>query len=406
MIRNRVLAAIPYPGVVVTLCLVVTMAVSTWRQGLGVLYPFIQEDLGISRSQIGLIASGAFVGSIPTSLFGGWLADIVGVRRLQTLTTVALFACVFLFSQAQSFVQGFLLTILVGATLSTSFPVTAKAIIEWVTPRTRGLALGSMEAVIPVGAIFAAVLLPFLAEVYSWRLAVMVVAFWIGASGVIFFVFYRDRRDGYVDERGNSRPSGRIAEVARNRGIWLIAFFGCCFTSTNVVLSSYLVLFLKEDQGLSPVVAGGSLAVGLVGSAAARIVWGVVSDLLLHGRRVEVLACVSALSVVAVALLTWLPPGAPLVVVWSLMFFIGTTAMGWTGLWMALISELAGPALTGTAIGFVITITSVSVIAVTPLFGLLVDRTESYDVAWGSIAGLAGLGTLLLAFLPRGALSR
>ena len=406
MIRNRVLAAIPYPGVVVTLCLVVTIAVSTWRWGLGVLFPFIQEDLGISRAQIGLIASGAFVGGIPSSLFGGWLADVVGVRRLQTLTMAALFAGIFLFSQAQSFIQAFIFTILIGVTLSTSFPVTAKAIVEWVTPRTRGLGLGIMEAVIPIGAIFAAVLLPFLAEAYSWRLAVRVVAFWIGASGVIFFVFYRNRRDGYIDERGKSRPSGRIAELARNRGIWLIAFFGSCFTSTNVVLSGYMVLFLKEDLGLSPVVAGGSLAVGMVGSAAGRIVWGVVSDLLLRGRRVEVLACVSALSVLAVALLIWLPSDASLVVVWSLLFFIGATAMGWTGLWMALISELAGPALTGTAIGFVVTITSVLVIVVTPLFGFLVDRTESYDVAWGAMVVLAGLGTLLLAFLPRGGLGR
>ena len=401
MNRSGVLA-IPYSWVVVTLCLVVTVAVSTYRQGMGVLYPFIQEDLDMSRAQIGLIASGPFVGSMPTSLFAGWLSDVVGVRRLQTMTMAALFACMLLFSQAQSFIQGFLLSILLGVALSTSFPVTVKGIVDWVTPRTRGVALGIMEAVIPVGAIFSAVLLPILAEAFSWRTAVMVVAFWIGASGVIFFVFYRNRRDGYIEERGSSRPSGRIAAVARNRGIWLIAFFGCCFASTNVVLFSYMVLFLKEDLGLSPVVAGGSLAVGMVGSAVGRVVWGVVSDLILHGRRVEVLAFVCVLSVISVALLTWLPSDASLVVVWSLMFFIGFTAMGWSGLWTALISELAGPALTGTAIGFVVTINSVLVITVTPLFGFIVDRTESYDIAWGALAGLAGLGTLFLAFLPRG----
>ena len=402
MIRSSVLPAMPYPWVVVTLCLVVTIAVSTYRQGIGVLYPFIQEDLEISRAQIGLLASGAFMGAFPTSLFAGWLADVVGVRRLQTLTMAALFASMFLFSLAQSFVQAFLLTILVGVSLSTSFPVTVKGIVDWATPRTRGLALGIMEAVIPIGAIFSAVLLPFLAEAYSWRLGVIVMAFWMGASGVIFFIFYRDRSDGYIERRGSSKPSGKIAEVARNRGIWLIAFFGCCLSSTNVVLFSYLVLFLKEDLGLSPVVAGGSLAVGMVGSAVGRVVWGVVSDLILQGRRVEVLACVCALSVVAVALLIWLPSDASLVVVWSLIFFIGITAMGWSGLWTALISELAGPALTGTAVGFVVTITSVSIMVVTPLFGFLVDRTESYDIAWGALAGLTGLGTLLLAFLPRG----
>ena len=274
MIRNRVLAAIPYPGVVVTLCLVVTIAVSTWRWGLGVLFPFIQEDLGISRAQIGLIASGAFVGGIPSSLFGGWLADVVGVRRLQTLTMAALFAGIFLFSQAQSFIQAFIFTILIGVTLSTSFPVTAKAIVDWVTPRTRGLGLGIMEAVIPIGAIFAAVLLPFLAEAYSWRLAVRVVAFWIGASGVIFFVFYRNRRDGYIDERGKSRPSGRIAELARNRGhladrfLWILLHKHKC---GPVRLHGPL-----SEGGPGPVLLWwpGQPGGGHGGSAAGRIVWG------------------------------------------------------------------------------------------------------------------------------------
>ena len=401
MIRNRVLAAIPYPGVVVALCLGATIAVSTFRQGVGLLFPFIQDDLEISRAQMGLIASGVFVGTAPTSLIGGWLADVVGVRQLQALTMGALCAGLLLFSQVQSLIQGFVLMILLGVVLSASFPVTVKGIVDWVTPRTRGRAVGSVEVVIPIGVIISAFLLPLLAETYNWRVAVMVVAIIIGAWGVVFFAFYKNRRHSYTEGREGSKPPGRISMVARDRDIWLATLFGSALSSMYLVLITYLVVFLKEDLGLAPVVAGRSLAVAMVGSLVGRFVWGAVSDLLLQGRRVGLLAFVSTLSVVSVASLAWLPADASMPVVWGVIFVMGITAMGWTGLWTVLISELAGPGLTGTALGFVHTIVNVFVFGAVPLFGFIVDRTESYDVAWGAVAGLAAFGTLLLAFLRR-----
>ena len=401
MIRNRVLAAIPYPGVVVALCLGLTIAISTFRQGAGLLFPFIQDDLEINRAQMGLIASGVFLGSAPTSLIGGWLADVVGVRQLQALTMGALCAGLLLFSQIQSFLQGFLLSILLGVALSTSFPATVKGIVDWVTPRTRGRAVGSIEAVIPLGVIISAVLLPLLAETFDWRIAVMVIAVIIGGSGVVFFAFYKNRRHSYTVEREGSKPPGRISLVARDRDIWLVTLFGAAFSSMYLVLITYIVVFLKEDLGMTPVLAGRSLAVAMVGSLIGRFAWGAVSDLFLRGRRVAILAFVSTLSVGSVASLAWLPTDASISVVWGLIFFMGITAMGWTGLWTVLISELAGPGLTGTALGFVHTIVGFFIFGVIPLFGFLVDRTESYDVAWGAIAGLAAFGTLLLAFLSR-----
>lgn len=402
MIRNRIPATIPYSGMVVALCLGVTIAVSTFRQGAGLLFPFIQDDLEINRAQMGLIASGVFLGSAPTSLIGGWLADVVGVRQLQALTMGALCAGLLLFSQVQSFIQGFLISILLGVALSTSFPATVKGIVDWVGPRTRGRAVGSIEAVIPLGVIISAVLLPFLAETFDWRVAVMVVAVLIGGSGVVFFAFYKNRRHSYAEGKEESKPPGRISVVARNRDIWLVTFFGAAFSSMYLVLITYIVVFLKEDLGMTPVVAGRSLAVAMVGSLVGRFAWGAISDLLLEGRRVALLAFISILSVMSLASLVWLPSDASLAVVWALILFMGITAMGWTGLWTVLISELAGPGLTGTALGFVHTIVGLFIFGVIPLFGFLVDRTESYDIAWGTIAGLAAFGTLLLPFLRRG----
>ena len=62
-----------YPWVVVAMCVLTTMAGGFFVFGLGVLYPFIQEDLGINRAQLGLIASGRSVGASVAALLVGWM---------------------------------------------------------------------------------------------------------------------------------------------------------------------------------------------------------------------------------------------------------------------------------------------------------------------------------------------
>jgi MFS family permease len=65
-----------------------------------------------------------------------------------------------------------------------------------------------------------------------------------------------------------------------------------------------------------------------------------------------------------------------------------------------LIGELAGRARTGVALGLMITINAAAATLGTPLFGLIVDRTESYPLAWQVLgaavaAGCVGLVALL-----------
>ena len=78
---------------------------------------------------------------------------------------------------------------------------------------------------------------------------------------------------------------------------------------------------------------------------------------------------------------------------------VGIGFMGWPGLLPALLAELAGPELTGTAIGFGTTFMRIGVFAAPPLFGLVVDRTDSYDLGWWMLAGIAVVGPATLVFM-------
>ena len=398
MIRIRVLPAIPYPGVVVGLWVVITMVVAIPGPGIGVLFPFIQEDFQATRLQLGLIAAGLTAGGGATVLVLGWLVDVVGVRRVESVALLLLTAALLLFSQIQHVWQGVLVAVFIGMARGGSLPAVNRAIMDWVPQRIRAVAMGTIEASISVGAIIAAVLLTYLAVTLGWRMGMMVVAFTIGALGMAFIAFYRDKISSQVDGGMLTKSSGKLAQVASNRRIWLAAFVGISIGAPHNIIVAYLVLFLREYLDMSPGGAGGLLAVTMAGGVMGRIGWCLVSDFLLHGHRVGLLALLGALAVATLSLLALLPSDTSLLMASLLMFMIGTVIVGRTGLLVVLIAELAGPGLTGTAMGFSSSIWMLG-FGFVPLFGLIVDQTGSYAMGWWMTAALAGTGTLMLAFL-------
>lgn len=397
MIRIRFPVAISYPWVVVALCVMATMAISFIFSGFGALYPFIQEELEISRAELGLMASALLAGGIATVVLAGWLADVVGVRRLQTVMMVAVVLALLAFSQLQSLLQGILLSLALGVAISAEFPACIKAIMDWVTPSTRGVAMGLSEASVPVAGIIAAVLFTALAVTFSWRAAVVACAIIVAVATVAFFLLYRDKPRSYSEGQRGGLRGWRAFLMVKERNILLAICTGTAFASTQVVFTAYLVLFLREDLGMSDIAAGNSLAVAMAGGVVSRVALGMVSDLMLGGSRIAPLVIVGTLAGLSIAAMTWVPSDASLGVVLVLVFLVGGCTMAWSGLWTAFLAELAGPAQTGTVVGFGSMIMRIGIVVVTPIFGLIVDRTGSYDMGWWMIAGFAGVGILLLA---------
>ena len=369
LIRIPTPSSVHYPWVVLVLCVVSTMAVTSTFVGFGAVFPFLQDDLDISRAKIGLISAGLMVGGSATSLVAGWLVDVLGACRLQALTMLCVVVGLVLFSQMRSFEQGMVIALLTGVVSAGSFPAFTKAIVDWITPRSRGVAMGVTEASIPVGGMLAALLLTFIAVSLDWRISVLALAAVIGLASLVFFIFYRDRPVLPGDEGGGRPARGRIALVLKDERIWLASVASACLATIMSVLVTYLVLFLKEMLGMSSVLAGSCLSISMAGAAVGRIVWGLVSDVMLGGRRVGLLGVLSVLSAVSTAFLVVLSSSTSLVLVFGLVFLIGGTTMGWSGLTGTLLAELAGPRLTGTAIGLAATIIRLGPLGVTPLFG-------------------------------------
>ena len=403
MISSRIMSAVPNawtPWYIVVVLLVGQLSHTFTNQGIPTLYPFIQDAMRLSRAEVGLISSGMILGATFTTLIAGWLVDALGVKRMMTSMALCGAVTVVLFSQAQNLLQAILLVTLMSAVYAGMAPSCVKAIIDWVKPRNRGLARGIQQTTVPIAGVITALLLPPLAEAFDdWRKAVLVLALMVVAAGSVVFIFFRDNPQGVSVKGTRKGVVGDIAVVARNRDIWLVCLCATCLTSLNHVFIAYLILFLNEELGMTVVLAGVFLAVSQGSAAIGRIAWGSISDFVLGGRRVVGMALMGVLSVLSMALMVWLPSDSSVIVVGVVVSVVAVSHSGFPVLNHLLLADLAGPGLTGTVIGFMGLIMHVGSFGFPPLFGLVADRTGSYDASWWMMAGVVALGTMFLFFL-------
>lgn len=399
MKRIPLVGSISYPWIVVGLVMIGQMGQTLYTGGLPTLYPFIKLDFGLSNAEVGLITAGIILGATTTNILTGWLTDTLGVRWVMTVSPVCVGMLVVLFSQSQSLIHIILLAFLMSAAGAALYPAAIKAVMEWMKPERRSLAMGVEQTNIPMTGILTASLLPFLAATYSWRTAAVVLAILIASAGLVILAFYRDNPESSYTRRREGSPRKSLAAVAGNRDIWVASLCVLSIGSVQQVFVSFLILYLKEHLSISTVEAARYMAVAHASAAVWLIAWGTASDVLLRGRKVATLALMGLLSTGSMALMATIPADGSPFLVGTIVFFVGAGFFGWGSMHPVLLAELAGPGLTGTVMGFSQAVRGVLGFGLIPLFGFVVDKTGSYDAGWWMMAFLAASGILVLALL-------
>jgi len=113
------------------------------RNSLNFLMPFVQPDLGVSNTQVGILAS-ALSFTWALAAFGiGLVSDKTGSRKgLLILATLAFSVCSFVSGIAGSFAMMLGARLLMGVAEGGIMPISQTLIVAEVEPRQRGLAMG------------------------------------------------------------------------------------------------------------------------------------------------------------------------------------------------------------------------------------------------------------------------
>ncbi|MGE0820776.1 MAG: MFS transporter [Candidatus Binatia bacterium] len=387
---------IPLHWVMLGIALLAQITVSIVTQGVPILAPFMQADLGLTRGQVGLFNSAIMAGSLVSMFAAGWIVDVHGERAALIWGNLL----VGLFCLTVAVTQGFFTALLAmfAAGMGASFPTPAgsKAVMAWFPVEKRGMAMGVRQTGIPVGGAMAAATLPAIAALMGWRTAVVV-------SGVTCFIAVGVC--GFLYRSPESVPGSLTRTVQKRRerlrdiltkDIALLGIAGALLPLGQFALLTYLALYLKETQNI-PVTTTATLLVGAqIAGAAGRILWGIWSDRLFRQHRKPALVWANAFAAGGSLILGWLPQGVPLWVIDIVVLGYAFNTIGWHGSWIAMLAETAGPDKQGRTLGMAMTLMYPGIIALPPLFGLLVDYTHSWRLAWSAAAAILAVGTAIV----------
>jgi sugar phosphate permease len=374
--------------------LLVQTTASLPHQSISPLAPFLQREAGFTREQIGWLSTAIFTGAVFAMLPSGWAADRFGVRvmyggglLLAGLATLAM-------TQLPLFSLLLAMGALLGLGNGIALPATTRAIMNWFPQRTRAVAMSIKQTGVALAGAWMAWTLPSIGSQWGWRGALLAVGLVILCSAAVACAMYRDPAEPASGSAKAAPP--RFGDVFRSRPLLLASCAAALYGLVQLSLVNFMVLFLTESFRYPVVLAGLLLGWAQMAGVLARIFWGGVSDAIFGGRRRIVLSIIGLLTAGVTLGLSFLPRDAPVWLVAALVVAAGLSAIGWNGVHMTFVAEVAGRELSATAAAFSLTLTYVGIMIGPPLFGRIVDTTGAYTLALQVLTAvsLAAVGIL------------
>lgn len=394
--------SIKFSAMMLTSTFISHITVSLAMSSIGPLAPFLQQDLGISRTQIGALTSVHSIGWIVMAFMSGSVIERTGIRIWMLICPVLSGVCILLFSGIRSYTQGIVLFGALGFVFSFVNPATTKAILLSFSQVGRGTALALKQTGTPAGVFLASVVLPIIAVSAGWRWGMIFAATVCISLGVAGWALYREKQnipevDGTARQWWDFRKDFGV--LLHNRDFLLISFLQGVFNIGMFVIQTYTVLYLVESLGFSTIFAGFVSAMTQFSGILGRLFWGVMSDFLFAGKRVPVLqiaGLTTAGSLFGFALINGTTPSW---IIWVISSIAGMGCLGFSGTSILLRAELAGKNLAATSTGLGMSISAWGVLVGPLVFGFIVDVTLSYRVAWICIAAISFAATLFLGVI-------
>ena len=367
--------------------------------GVSPLAPSLVEGFRLRRLDVAFIVPSIYLGGLFFSLPAGHLADRWGVRPT-FLGGLCLGAGGLALAAAAPRFWMFLGSLfLAGVGWSVVNPVLGKAIVDLFPVRERGIAMGIKQMGLTVGGVISALTLPPIAAALGWRAAVATCAVVMGAPALASWPL--------LAPLGAGRPSttGGVETAPESHWWWLRRPALLVLFSTGIVLGmtqsavlAYLPLYGVQVLGLTAIAAGALVATAQAGGAVARLGLGAASDRWLGGRRPPWLVF-SSLIGAAVFLTYGLAPMPQPLVAATLAFAVGIGAHGWVGIYFIASAEAGGPRQSGLLSGVSFAAIVVGLLLGAPLFGAVLEVSDSYEAAWGVFAALSLLVAAVMALL-------
>ncbi|MFE3092476.1 MFS transporter [Streptomyces sp. NPDC059248] len=356
---------------------------------LGALGPSLLAELDITRSQLGTLTAVAFGTASLLSLYAGHLTDLLGGRW--TLVAMLVTIAVAFTALSAGGTYGWLLVALVLAGLAQAFanPSTNRLIATHLPPARRPAAIGVKQSGVQFGAFAAGLLIPTLASVLDWRIALALVIPVALAAAVAAAGLPADRPEGV-------RPAGSLLPEAPNAAARWLVVYSLGVGTGLAALNTYLPLYAHEELGLTARTAGALVAALGASGIVARVLWTRYS-----GRLADISVALVTLAAVAVGFVALIPLAeSATALVWAGAIGLGGSAVAANAVSMVAVVRSPAFGATGHASALV-SMGFFGGFVVGPLaFGLLADGSGGYTAGW-TLVGVAFLTSVVCGLQVR-----
>lgn len=346
----------------------------------------MMRSLHVTAQGFGIVSAFYFYAYAPMQLPAGILFDRYGPRRLMTAALILCAVGSFFFAATDSLFTAAIGRFFIGVGSAFSFIGVLVLVSRWFPPTYFALLAGITQLMASVGAIFGEMPLACLVEKVGWRYASFILAFLGLGLAWLIWQFVRDypKLPSHLPEKPRLRDEWkRLAKVCQRKSSWVIGLYAfSVWTPIAVFGSLWGVPFLQQRYGVSVLVASGLCSMIWIGVGIGSPLLGWVSDKWSSRRLALILSAACGLVAACVVLYV---TDLSIMNMYAALLLFGIGAGGQT-VSFAVVNDLTGPELVGTASGF----NNLSVLLggaiFQPLVGVALDYQGGYQIVNGVVS--------------------
>lgn len=329
--------------------------------------PTLMVDLGLDKSDLGILGSILAITYGGSKFFSGMLADRSNPRYFMSIGLIITGILNICFGLSSSIFFFAIFWGLNGLFQGWGWPPCARLLTYWYSQSERGTWWGFCSTSHSIGGALIPLIAGLCAQYWGWRYAMYIPGVLCILIGFYMINRLRDTPQSLglppIEKYKKDYPSSRVVEeenlsfkrilieyVLSNKYIWILAIAYFFVYVIRTAVTDWSVLYLVETKGYSLIEAGAGIFWFEVGGILGTLISGWASDKIFRGRRGPINVLFS-LGVMVAIYAFWQAP-AILLVDYSIMFLIGFLIFGPQVLIGMAAVELSHKKAAATANGF------------------------------------------------------
>jgi len=373
------------------------------RQVIGMLKPYIADDLGWTESGYGYIVTAFQIAYAIGLVIAGRILDKIGTKTGYAIALTIWSIAGMAHAAARSVSSFGIARFFLGLGESANFPAAVKSVAEWFPKKERALATGLFNSGSSIGAIAAPIIVTAITLHYGWQWAFIIT----GASGFIWIIFWlifykipenhsklSEAEYLYIhsdQENVNEKPMlwrniigyKQTMAICLSRFVtdwvwWFFLFWGPAFLNKtfgiNLKETVLPLIIIYTVSGI------GGISMGWLSSFFIKS--GKSID---YARKTSILICALIVLPIIAA-----PKIEDLWIVTGLISLAAAAHMGWASNIFTVVSDIFPKKAVGTVVGLSGFAGAIGGALAASLVGLVLESTDSYFLIL-SVAGLSYL---------------